>query len=108
MDCVHFVVHYCSILFIFNLFFSSAIPVLGILFSIPWILPWSEINVPYLPTFHVVASVSPWIGSTMYHLFMNHNTGEFAYKMLLTIDLLGIWVTQTAGKHYNYIHYLHV
>ena len=81
---------------------------LGILSAIPWILPWSEINVPYLPTFHVVASVSPWIGSTMYHLFMNHNTGEFAYKMLLTIDLLGIWVTQTAGKHYNYIHYLHV
>ena len=70
---------------------------LGILSAIPWILPWSEINVPYLPTFHVVASVSPWIGSTMYHLFMNHNTGIFAYKLLLTIDLLGIWVTQTAG-----------
>lgn len=76
---------------------THAIPVLGILSAIPWILPWSEINVPYLPTFHVVASVSPWIGSTMYHLFMNHNTGIFAYKLLLTIDLLGIWVTQTAG-----------
>ena len=85
---------------------------LGILSAIPWILPWSEINVPYLPTFHVVASVSPWIGSTMYHLFMNHNTGIFAYKLLLTIDLLGIWVTQTAGKYFlvytNYIHYLYM
>ena len=68
-----------------------------ILAAIPWLLPWDEINVAYLPTLHVIASVTPWIGSTLYHLFMNHNTGYIAYKVLLTIDLLGIWVTQTGG-----------
>ena len=45
-----------------------------ILASIPWLLPWDELKVPYLPSFHVVASIAPWIGSTIYHLFMNHNT----------------------------------
>ena len=72
---------------------------LAILAAIPWILPWDEITVPYLPIFHVVSSITPWVGSTLYHLFMNHNTGYIAYKVLLTIDMLGIWVTQTAGKH---------
>ena len=75
----------------------AAIPVVTILAAIPWLLPWREINVPYLPTFHVIASISPWIGSTLYHLFMNHNTGYIAYKVLLLVDMLGIWVTQTAG-----------
>jgi hypothetical protein len=69
----------------------------AILAAIPWLLPWEEITVAYLPTFHVVSSVAPWIGSTIYHLFMNHNTGSFAYQLLLTIDILGIWFTQTAG-----------
>ena len=74
----------------------------------PWLLPWDEISVDYLPTLHVISSVAPWIGSTMYHLFMNHNTGYIAYKVLLTIDLLGIWVTQAAGKfyHFNGMHHL--
>lgn len=72
---------------------------LAILAAIPWILPWDEITVPYLPIFHVVSSITPWVGSTLYHLFMNHNTGYIAYKVLLTIDMLGIWVTQTAGMH---------
>ena len=79
--------------------FFSGIPVVAILAAIPWLLPWDEITVPYLPIFHVVSSITPWIGSTLYHLFMNHNTGYIAYKVLLTIDMLGIWVTQTAGMH---------
>ena len=86
---------------LFNIDAISAIPVVAILSAVPWLLPWGEINVPYLPTFHVVSSVSPWIGSTLYHLFMNHNTGYMAYKVLLTIDMLGIWVTQTAGKYHH-------
>ena len=76
---------------------------LVILACIPWLLPWDELKVPYLPTFHVVASVAPWIGSTLYHLFMNHNTGYIAYRVLLIIDLLGIWVTQTTGMYNNYL-----
>lgn len=76
---------------------THAIPVVAILAAIPWMLPWEEITVPYLPTFHVLSSVAPWIGSTIYHLFMNHHHGYSAYKLLLTIDMLGIWVTQTGG-----------
>lgn len=76
---------------------THGIPVVVILASIPWLLPWDELKVPYLPSFHVVASIAPWIGSTIYHLFMNHNTGEMAYRVLLIVDLLGIWVTQTTG-----------
>jgi len=53
---------------------THGIPVVVILASIPWLLPWDELKVPYLPSFHVVASIAPWIGSTIYHLFMNHNT----------------------------------
>ena len=92
-----------SITFHIYQFYIIGIPVVAILAAIPWLLPWDEITVPYLPIFHVVSSVAPWIGSTLYHLFMNHNTGYIAYKVLLTIDMLGIWVTQTAGK--LYLHY---
>ena len=66
--------------------------------SIPWFLPYEAISIPYLPTFHVVASLAPWIGSILYHLFMNHEKGYSVYEAVLTIDLLGIWTTQTTGK----------
>ena len=42
--------------------------------------------------------MAPWIGSTLYHLFMNHQKGSSMYKKLLTLDMLGIWVTQVTGK----------
>ena len=58
-----------------------------ILASIPWLLPWDELKVPYLPSFHVVASIAPWIGSTIYHLFMNHNT------VFTVVDLTALGLT---------------
>ena len=76
----------------------SAIPLVCIMASIPWFLPYEAISIPYLPTFHVVASLAPWIGSILYHLFMNHEKGYSVYEAVLTIDLLGIWTTQTTGK----------
>ena len=81
-----------------TLFFISAIPFICILASIPWLLPYEAISIPYLPTFHVIASLAPWMGSIVYHLFMNHEKGYSVYEAVLTIDLLGIWTTQTTGK----------
>ena len=67
-----------------------------ILASIPWLLPWDELKVPYLPSFHVVASIAPWIGSTIYHLFMNHNT-VFTVVDLTAPGLTGC-TTSAAGQ----------
>jgi len=72
-------------------------PVIFITSIIPWMLPWSQIQVPWLPWTHVAACLAPWIGSTLYHLFMCHQSGKFAYLVLLKVDLLGIWFTQTLG-----------
>ena len=68
-----------------------------ILASIPWLLPWDELKVPYLPSFHVVASIAPWIGSTIYHLFMNHNT-VFTVVDLTAPDLTGCTIGQLISK----------
>ena len=76
----------------------SAIPLVVILMSIPTLLPWDEISIPYLPKFHVMATMAPWIGSILYHLFMNHQCGYKVYKAVLTIDVIGIWMTQTTGQ----------
>jgi len=76
---------------------THAVPVLFILFLIPWMLPWDKINVPILPVIHVAACLAPWVGSTFYHLFMCHQRGKFAYLILLKMDLIGIWFTQTFG-----------
>ena len=56
---------------------------------------------PLLPWTHVAACLAPWIGSTLYHLFMCHQSGKVAYLALLKVDLLGIWFTQTLGALVN-------
>ena len=76
---------------------THGLPVIAILVSLPTVLPWREIDVPYLPYIHVVACISPWIGSTLYHLFMNLAHGERVYKRLLMGDMFGIWIAQTWG-----------
>jgi len=76
---------------------THAVPVLLIAAAVPWMLPWDEISVPWLPSIHVIACMAPWVGSTFYHLFMCHNLGKVAYVALLKLDLLGIWFTQTFG-----------
>ena len=87
------------------LFFSAfpGIPVVVILASIPWLLPWDELKVPYLPSFHVVASIAPWIGSTIYHLFMNHNT-VFTVVDLTAPDLTGCTKGQLISKFLFWCH----
>ena len=76
---------------------THGLPVIAILVSLPSVLPWEHIDIPYLPYIHVVACISPWIGSTLYHLFMNLAHGERVYKRLLMGDMFGIWIAQTWG-----------
>ena len=85
----------CKIFLIFLV--VAAIPLIALLVSTPTLLPWESISIPYLPTFHVIATMAPWVGSIMYHMFMSHCSGYPVYKAVLTIDVLGIWTTQTTG-----------
>lgn len=41
----------------------------------PTLMPYEEIKVPILPYIHLVAVLSPWVGSAIYHTFMNHHHG---------------------------------
>lgn len=63
----------------------------------PYTMPWDEIKHPVLAYTCLVGSVSSWVGSSMYHLFMNHHRGEELYVNLLQWDVTGIWVTQAIG-----------
>lgn len=64
----------------------------------PGRLPWKYgITRPFLAYCTILGSFSSWVGSSMYHLFMNHEKGEQFYDTLLMIDVIGIWVTQSIG-----------
>ena len=80
---------------------THALPAIFIWSMIPWMLPWNSITIPWLPWTHVTACLAPWVGSTLYHLFMCHRNGQAAYNLLLKVDLLGIWFTQTLGALVN-------
>jgi hypothetical protein len=63
----------------------------------PTLIPWKDIKHPVLAYTAVIGSVSSWVGSSLYHLFMNHRKGEGFYIHLLQFDVTGIWVTQAVG-----------
>lgn len=63
----------------------------------PHTMPWDEIKHPVLAYTCLLGSVSSWVGSSIYHLFMNHHQGEQLYVNLLQWDVAGIWVTQAIG-----------
>ena len=84
-----------------KIYFSvSGVPIVYILLYVPDLMPW-EVN-PFLSWCHIAGSVSPWIGSFLYHLFMNINYSKVAYWRLLQLDMLGIWISQSFGKHLSY------
>jgi hypothetical protein len=67
--------------------------------------PWGEIEgnafLNILGCTHIAASISPWIGSIIYHLFMSYQYdkgGEKFYQILLQIDMFGIWITECFGN----------
>ncbi|XP_022906420.1 progestin and adipoQ receptor family member 4 isoform X2 [Onthophagus taurus] len=76
---------------------THAIPIIYILLTVPNIMPWSNTELWFLSWCHVVGILCPWIGSFLYHLFMNLERGEIIYYRLLQLDMLGIWVSQSFG-----------
>ncbi|XP_022239813.1 progestin and adipoQ receptor family member 4-like isoform X1 [Limulus polyphemus] len=77
--------------------FTHALALVYALIWLPYLLPWDQIQIPILPYCHAVATFAPWLGSSTYHLFMNHEGGSKTYVKLLQWDMIGIWVTQTCG-----------
>ncbi|XP_043475619.1 progestin and adipoQ receptor family member 4 isoform X3 [Leptopilina heterotoma] len=69
--------------------------ILYIYLTVPDALPWSTQGA--LSGCHLIGAISPWIGSFLYHVFMNLNYGEDVYRKLLKIDMLGIWLCQSFG-----------
>ncbi|XP_017776887.1 PREDICTED: progestin and adipoQ receptor family member 4 [Nicrophorus vespilloides] len=74
---------------------THAIPIVYILATVPPLMPWTQLW--YLSWCHVLGIVSPWVGSFLYHLFMNIERGEKIYYRLLQLDMLGIWINQSFG-----------
>ncbi|GFR17202.1 progestin and adipoQ receptor family member 4 [Trichonephila clavata] len=62
---------------------TKGLPLLYAIWSLPRLLPWNEMPLPILPYFHAAATVCPWLGSSIYHLFMNHYSGVKTYERLL-------------------------
>ncbi|XP_044262112.1 progestin and adipoQ receptor family member 4 [Tribolium madens] len=76
---------------------THAIPILYILFTVPALLPWSQVELRFLSWCHFLGILCPWVGSFVYHLFMNLNRSEYFYHRLLQLDMLGIWISQSFG-----------
>ncbi|XP_001608278.2 progestin and adipoQ receptor family member 4 [Nasonia vitripennis] len=70
-----------------------------ILVTVPFMLPWGARGAltGFLSWCHLIGAVSPWIGSFLYHVFMNLDYGEAVYRCLLKLDMLGIWICQSIG-----------
>ncbi|XP_003401444.1 progestin and adipoQ receptor family member 4 isoform X1 [Bombus affinis] len=73
--------------------------ILYMLLTIPQLLPWNTkgILIAVLSWCHLIGATSPWIGSFIYHLFMNLNYDEIFYRTLLKLDMIGIWLCQSFG-----------
>lgn len=69
-------------------FVHAGLPVLYIILWSPTLMPYDEIKVPILPYIHLVAVLSPWVGSAIYHTFMNHHHGyrSVAQFLIQSID----------------------
>ena len=74
-------------------------PAFVLLFSLPYILPWSSASLHGAQLgIHAQALVSVWLGSVTYHTFMNHNSGAHTYDILLRWDLVGVWASNAIGS----------
>ncbi|XP_034250894.1 progestin and adipoQ receptor family member 4 [Thrips palmi] len=78
---------------------THGIPIVYILLVVPGLMPWSRLDPHgrFLAWCHLVGAVSPWVGSFVYHLFMNLQAGEQVYNRLLRLDMFGIWICQSFG-----------
>lgn len=82
------------------LFFFAGFAILYMLVTVPHLLPWNTKGtfIGVLSWCHLVGAVSPWVGSFLYHLFMNVNYDEDLYRTLLKVDMIGIWLCQSFGN----------
>lgn len=99
----HSSLQYCVIVFL------SVAPIIYIMLYWQTMFPWGKIEgnvfLNILGWAHIASSLSPWIGSVIYHLFMNYNKGgERFYQILLQIDMFGIWVTECFGECFGLLH----
>lgn len=76
---------------------THGIPIVYILLTIPDMKNWTQPNLRFLSWCHIIGSISPWVGSFIYHLFMNLERGEKTYYRLLQLDMIGIWICQSFG-----------
>ncbi|XP_073990987.1 progestin and adipoQ receptor family member 4 [Rhodnius prolixus] len=76
---------------------THGVPIVFILVVTPRVMPWTQIDSHFLAWCHISGSVAPWIGSFIYHLFMNIKQPPSFYHRLLQLDMLGIWVSQSFG-----------
>ncbi|XP_076251054.1 progestin and adipoQ receptor family member 4 isoform X1 [Rhynchophorus ferrugineus] len=74
---------------------THAIPIFYIIYTVPDVLPWHSTELTFLAWCHIAGILCPWLGSFVYHMFMNLNYGPLAYYILLQIDMFGIWVSQS-------------
>ncbi|XP_017883312.1 progestin and adipoQ receptor family member 4 [Ceratina calcarata] len=79
--------------------YFAGLAILYMLMTIPQLLPWNTKGtlLAILSWCHLIGAVSPWIGSFIYHLFMNLNYDEVFYRFLLKLDMIGIWLCQSFG-----------
>jgi hypothetical protein len=84
------------------IFVTLVAPIIYIVLYWRTMFPWEEIvgntYLNILGCTHIAASISPWIGSVIYHLFMSYHKGDRFYQILLQIDMFGIWITECFGK----------
>lgn len=61
-------------------------------------MPYDEIKVPILPYIHLVAVLSPWVGSAIYHTFMNHHHG---YRSVTRVDIVVLDTHTHTKTHFD-------
>lgn len=76
---------------------THGFPILYVLLNSRQILAPPHSLPCFLTYCHLVSCLSPWLGSFLYHVFMNHKAGPALYLRLLQADMAGIWITQTFG-----------
>lgn len=79
--------------------FVAGVSLVFMIVVLPRLLPWGG-GASFLSMCHLLGALAPWLGSFLYHLFMNHAHGASLYHRLLQLDMLGIWVSQSIGEFY--------
>ncbi|XP_050537260.1 progestin and adipoQ receptor family member 4 [Daktulosphaira vitifoliae] len=91
---------FSSILTIHNETLNIYTHIIALILSISLIYtsPLREVkDLQFIKLCHVIATIIPWIGSIVYHTFMNVYGNKRYYNILLKADLICIWLAQYMG-----------